>query len=162
MRVIALSAVALIASGGAAAAAPASITVTVSPELQAKAARDYGLRDVHDLAADLQSAVARRTANTAAFDGARIVLELTDAKPNRPTFKQMSDRPGLSFESFGLGGAQIDGHAVLPNGQVVPLSYQYFESDIRYAMLGGTWSDAEATIDRFAYRLGRGDGVARR
>lgn len=162
MRIIALSAVTLLLSAGAAASAPASVSVNISPELQAKAQRTLGVRDVEDLAADLQKAVARQTARTGAFDGARIVLELADVQPNHPTFKQMADRPGLSYESFGTGGVRIEGHAVLPNGRVTPLSYSYYEPDVRYARLGGTWADAEAAIDRFAHRLGRGEEVARR
>jgi hypothetical protein len=161
MRIIALSAAALALSATAAAASPASITVDVSPELQAKAARVYGVRDVDQLAAKLQKAVERQTARGGAFDGARIVLQLADAKPNRPTFKQMSDNPSLSFQSFGVGGAQIEGHAVLPSGQVVPLSYRDFETDIRTSRLTGTWGDAESAIDQFAHRLGRRELASR-
>ena len=162
MRTLALSLVALAASATAAAAAPASVVVSVSPELQAKADRTFGARDVHDLAVDLQTAVARETAKTGAFDGARIVLELADVRPNHPTFKEMSDNPSLSYTSFGTGGADIQGHALMPDGHVVPLSYRYYESDIRFARVGGTWADAEATIDRFAHRLGREALVASR
>ncbi|MFL5297254.1 MAG: hypothetical protein ACJ798_12810 [Phenylobacterium sp.] len=167
MRIIAftaaaLTATALLASAAAAAAQPASVTVVVGPELQAKAVRTLGVRDVNELAADLQKAVERQTGKSHAYDGARIVLELADAKPNRPTFKQMADQPGLSYESFGIGGARIEGHAIAPDGRMTPLSYSYYEPDIRNARLGGTWSDAHWTIQRFAYRLGRGEVLASR
>ena len=99
---------------GVASAAPASVSVTIGPELQAKAAKDLGPRDVDFLAKDLQKSVEKQLAKTGAYDGARIELQLTDVQPNRPTFKQMSDRPGLSFESFGVGRARIDGHAISP------------------------------------------------
>ena len=85
-----------------------------------------------------------------------------DVQPNRPTFKQMSDKPGLSFESFGVGGARIEGRAVAADGVATPLGYSYYEPDIAQAAMRATWSDAEWTIDRFAYRLGRGEGGARR
>ena len=143
-------------------AAPATVSVTVSPELQEKADKSLGQRDVRDLARDLQASVERRLAKTGAFDGHRIDLVLTDARPNRPTFKQMADRPGLSYESFGTGGASIEGQAIAPNGHVTPLSYAYYESDIRYARYGGAWADAESTFDRFAHRLSRGQLVASR
>jgi hypothetical protein len=162
MRVIAITAISLLASAGAAAAAPASVTVYVGPELQEKAARTLGVRDVDSLASDLRKAVERRLAKTNAFDGARIVLELADAQPNRPTFKQLTDTPGLSYQSFGVGGARIEGHAIAPNGVMTPLSYSYYEPDIRYARQGGTWADAYWTIDRFAYDLGRGKTLASR
>src|SRR5262249_35563669 len=158
---IALSAtVALIAAASSAHAAPASITVNVSPELMAKAQHDYGVRDIDDLAARLRRDVERQAAKAPSLDGARILLELTDAKPTRPTFKHPADHPGLSFESFGLGGAQIDGHAVLADGHVTPLSYRYYETDIRYAHLAGPWGDADNAIEQFAHRLGHGDLLA--
>lgn len=161
MRIFAITAV-LLASAGAAAAAPASVTVSISPELQAKAAKTLGQRDIDGLAQELRKAVERQLAKTGAYDGSRIVLELTDVRPNRPTFKQMADRPGLSYESFSIGGARIEGHAIAPNGVMTPLSYSYYEPDIRYARWGGTWSDAEWTIDRFAYDLARNRVVAQR
>jgi hypothetical protein len=162
MRSLALSLVALAASATAAAAKPATVVVTLSPELQAKAERTYGEKDIQNLALDLQTSVARATARTGAFDDARIVLELADVRPNRPTFKQMADNPSLSYSSFSTGGADIQGHAVMPNGQVVPLSYSYYETDIRLAPLGSTWADAEMTFDRFAERVARGKPVASR
>jgi hypothetical protein len=162
MRIIAFTTAALLLSAGTAAAAPASVVVDLSPELAAKAQRVLGVREVDRLARDLQAAAERQAARNPAFDGARIVLELADVKPNRPTFKQMSDNPGLSYQSFGVGGAQIEGHAVLPSGRVVPLSYSYYETDIRYSRLGGTWADADNVIDRFAHKLASGGLVASR
>jgi hypothetical protein len=162
MRIIAFTAVAVLLGAGAAAAAPRSVTVEISPELEAKAQRVLGVRDIDRLAADLKTETEREAAKNPALGGARIVLELADAKPNRPTFKQLSDNPGLSYQSFGVGGAQIEGHAVLPSGRVVPLSYSYYETDIRFSRLGGTWADADGVIDRFAHRLARGDLVASR
>jgi len=159
MRTLIIATAALVAGGAtAASAAPASVNVTIGPELQVKAAKSLGQRDVNDLAAELRTQVEKQLAKTGAYDGQRIELELTDVQPNRPTFKQLADRPGLSYESFGIGGARIEGSAIAPDGKVTPISYRYYESDIRYARRGGTWADAEWTIDRFAYRLGRGQG----
>lgn len=162
MRILALAAAIALASATAAVAAPASVTVTVGPELQVKAAKTLGVRDVNELAAQLRTSVEKRLARTGAYDGARIELVLADVQPNRPTFKQMSDRPDLSYESFGIGGARIEGRVIAANGAVTPLAYKYYESDIRYARHGGTWTDAEWTIDRFARQLGRCETVANR
>lgn len=162
MRPVLIAAALFATAATAAQAAPASITVRVSPELQDKAVRTLGVRDVDQLAGDLRKAVERRLSRTGAFDGQRIVLELADAQPNHPTFKQMADKPGLSYESFSVGGARIEGHAIAPDGHVTPLSYSYYEPDIRYARLGGTWADAQWAIDRFAYRLARGPVMASR
>lgn len=163
MRTLVIITAALLASAAtAASAAPASVNVTIGPELQVKAAKSLGQRDVNDLATELRTEVEKQLAKTGAYDGQRIELELTDVQPNRPTFKQMADTPGLSYESFGIGGARIEGSAIAPDGKVTPISYRYYESDIRYARRGGTWADAQWTIDRFAYRLGRGQGLSDR
>jgi hypothetical protein len=162
MRAFVIATALLLAGATTAFAAPASVTVTVGPELQAKAIKTLGVRDVNELAANLQSTVAKKLANSPAYDGAKIELILSDAQPNRPTFKQMGDKPGLSYESFGIGGAKIDGRAVAADGSVTPISYKYYESDIRFARHGGTWADAEGTFQRFAYDLGRGRTVASR
>ena len=164
MRTPVLATAVLAAAGlaTAALAAPASVSVAIGPELQAKAAATLGQRDVNDLANELRTRVEKELVKTGAYDGQRIELELTDVQPNRPTFKQLSDKPGLSYESFGIGGARIEGSAIAPNGRVTPISYKYYESDIRDARRGGTWADAQWTIDRFAHQLGRGDAVASR
>jgi hypothetical protein len=91
MRITALVAAALLSSTTAAVAAPASVTVTVGPELQKKAVETYGVRDVDHLATELRTDVERELTRTGAFGGARIELVLVDAKPNRPTFKQLLD-----------------------------------------------------------------------
>jgi hypothetical protein len=162
MRITALAAAALLTSATAALAAPASVAVSVGPDLQKKAVEKYGVRDVDRLAAELRKDVERELARTGAYDGARIELVLLDAQPNRPTFKQLSDKPGLSFQSFGVGGARIEGRAIEPGGAVTPLKYSYYETDIRQTWARSTWSDAEWTMDRFAYRLAKGKSVASR
>jgi hypothetical protein len=162
MRILELAASFLLVSATAALAAPASVTVSVGPELQAKAEKTLGVRDVNDLAAQLRTTVEKRLVKTGAYDGARIELVLADAQPNHPTFKQLGDKPGLSYQSFGIGGAKIEGRAIAANGAVTPIGYTYYESDIRWARQGGTWADAEDTFQRFAYDLSRGQAVTSR
>jgi hypothetical protein len=153
---------ALAISATGALAAPASVSVTVGPELQLKGEKTLGMRDVNDLAKSLQTDVEKRLARTGAYDGARIDLILVDAQPNRPTFKQLSDTPGLSMRSFGIGGAKIEGRVVAADGAVTPLRYDYYAPDIRWAHGETTWSDAEQTFEQFAAKLGRGEKVASR
>lgn len=162
MRIVTLAAAALMAGATAALAAPATVQVTVSPELQTKAVKKYGVRDVDRLAASLQSSVEKQLLRTGAYTDARIELVLVDAKPNRPTFKQLGDKPGLSYESFGIGGAKIAGRAVAADGTVTTLAYKWYETDITQVMPAGTWQDAEWTFDRFAWRLAKGDALAQR
>jgi hypothetical protein len=160
MRILALAAAAALASGTAAAAAPASVSVTVGPELQHKAETNYGTRDVQQLADHLKASVERALARTGAYPDSRVELVLTDAVPNRPTFKQLGDTPGLSFHSFGVGGAAIEGQVVAADGAVTPVAYRWYETDIRWAPSNYTWGDAEWTLQRFAYRLSSGDKLA--
>lgn len=162
MRTLVLAAAALALSGAAALAAPASVTVTVGPELQAKAEKTYGVRDVDLLADYLRTKVTRTLARSGAYDGAQIELTLVDAVPNRPTFKQLGDVMGLSPQSFGVGGATIEGRAVAADGSVTPLSYHWYETDIRQSAGLTTWHDAEWSIGRFAYDLRRGQRLASR
>ena len=68
----------------------------------------------------------------------------------------------IAIESFGTGGATIEGQAISVDGHVTPVRYRWYESDIRQAKLTTTWSDAGRAIDRFAFQLGRGDVYARR
>ena len=90
-------------------------------------------------------------------DNASTVLNLviTDADPNRPTFKQLSKSPSQSYKSFGLGGAEFTGTMTSGDQEVGTVSYGWFESDIRDAAYGGTWSDANRAIDRFARKTAK-------
>lgn len=167
MRTLAFAAAATLALAPAALAAPlppvSAVSVTIGPELAEKAEATYGVRDVQRLADELQREVEQELARTGGLgDGGRLELVLVDAKPNRPTFQQLSDTPGLSFQSFGLGGATIEGRAVAADGTVTSLRYRWYETDIGQAAYGATWSDAEWTIDRFARRLARGEVLAQR
>lgn len=146
----------------AANAAPAEVQVQIGPKLQKAAADSLGVKEVDRLAADLKRQVERELARTGVLDGARIELTLVDARPNRPTFKQLGDRPGLSYESYGVGGARIEGRAVAVDGAITPIRYEWYESDIRYAPYRVTWSDADTAFGQFARRLARGDAYARR
>lgn len=163
MRLILLSAAALLASATAAFAEPASVTVAVGGKLQAKAEETYGVREISQLAESLRKDVERSLARTGAHPGARVELTLVDAVPNRPTFKQMSDQPSLSMSSFGVGGAKIEGRIVAPDGAVTPVAYRWYETDIRnWTWARSTWGDAEWTFDRFARKLSQGKVLAAR
>jgi len=157
MRSLAIAvAAAGLLSAAPALATPAGVSVTVGPQLQEKAMRSLGVREIDELAKDLQKTVERRLSKSGAYDGARIELVLVDATPNHPTFKQLGDRPGLSMQSLSVGGARIEGRAVAADGTVTPLSYAYMEPDIRWVRGYATWTNAEETFDQFAAQLGRG------
>lgn len=162
MRLLPIAAALLLASATAAAAAPAAVTVAVAPELQKKFDKTYGQREAAFLTGELREAVEKALAKSSAYEDARVELTLVDVKPNRPTFKQLSDTPGLSFESFGVGGAAIEGRVIGADGAETKVDYKWFETDIRQSRANWIWSDAEWTFDRYARKLARGAELARR
>ncbi|WP_298912105.1 hypothetical protein [uncultured Algimonas sp.] len=83
----------------------------------------------------------------------RVTLE--DVKNNRPTFEQLSRQPGLSFDSFGFGGAELSGELLTADGgQLGTVSYSWFETggglSFQFAQANGIWTDARRAISRFA------------
>lgn len=166
MRTLVVSAFAALTMASAAHAAPPatapSIEITLSPELRQKAEKEYGLRDIDRLVADLRKQTEREIERTGVLAGGKLELTLVDATPNRPTFKQLGDTPGLSMSSFGVGGAEIEGQAISVDGDVMPISYRWYETDIRQSSRTTTWSDAQYAISRFAVQLSRGNAYARR
>jgi hypothetical protein len=154
MRAALLSAALLLGLAQSALAAPtvSEVKVSIGPEL-AKKVDDLGTRDFDILTAELRRSVERKTPPRPG--GGTLTLVIEDAKPNRPTPQQMSAKPGLSMESFGVGGARISGEYVDPTGKRTPIAYSWYESDIRWARYGSTWHDAENAFDRLADRLAK-------
>ncbi len=152
--------------GTAASAQPADpvvsrVTVTLDPKFVAGGVKTYGTKEVGELADYLKKTVERNLTAKGRFKAdaagsAVLDLVLVDAKPNHPTFKQMSDRPGLSMQSFGIGGAEIRGEQINADGSRVKLGYSWYESDIRWVQSLGTWGDAEQAIHGFARRVAEG------
>lgn len=163
MRLASFLTTTLAAMAVAAAAQAAEVNVSIGPKLQ-KQADEYGQRDLDYLADELRESVQQAIERNGgvAVEGATIDLVIVDATPNRPTFRQMAMKPGLSYESFGIGGAEITGVLTTADGRQVPLGYRWYESDIRWSQAAGTWMDAENTFDRFARKLVNGDAVAER
>ena len=162
MKTLAIAALISAATAGAALAAPdAGVQVTLSPRLQARA-HDLGQRDLNELQAELQRTVEHQLARHPLGEGVRLDLVITDVEPDRPTFQQMSNRPGLSYESFGLGGATLDGVITGADGATAPLHYRWYETDICHARFSSTWEDAERAFGFFADHISRGEAVAAR
>lgn len=120
----------------------------------------YGDRDLNRLAERLETKMNKRLAKRGVTvdENAATTLRLviTDAKPNRPTFKQLSKEPGLSSRSYGIGGASIEGQILSARGETLgDMSYAWYENDIDYAAFGGTWSDAHRAFDKFAKKAAK-------
>lgn len=147
---------------GAAQADAAQVEVRLSPELKARAQEIYGLDEVERLAETLRRDVERELDLTGVMAGGRVELVLTDAKPSRPTLRELATRPGLSFRSFAIGGAAIEGRTVTFDGKTMPISYSWYASDITDSRRQSVWGDAEWMFQRFAHRLSRGELYALR
>lgn len=155
-----LAAAAVIAAPALASAAPvgpvAKINITIGPELAAKK-KDFSRRDFETLTDELRSSVENQLKRKGRLDASGGVLDLVieDAKATRPTLQQMSERPGLSYESFSLGGMELTGTYRAVDGTATPLKYSWYESDIRNAPYGWTFQAARDGFQRFAMTLTR-------
>lgn len=155
MKLFAAAVLGVTALATGALAAPNSVHVTIGPQLQSRA-QLLGQRDLDGLASELQRDVMREMAVSSALQGAESIdLVIVDATPNRPTFRQLTRTPGLSAESFGIGGATIEGVVRHADGTTRPVRYRWYESDIRFARHNATWQDAERAFDMFARDLAR-------
>ena len=145
-------------------AAPAfaqQVTVTVGGDLTEEV-ETLGQRDVDRQIERLQSVVERRLARDSALEGAQVNLILTDLKPNRPTWQQAADKPGLSItDSISIGGATIEGEVITADGQRLPVRYSRYSPSLADVYGYTTWQDAERAYDRLAGNLVSGRLVTR-
>ena len=145
---------ALAAAALAPMAAATEINVSYSPEFQEKLTDDYGVREgdrlVEDIRADIEHEFRK-----AGIDPARVSITIIDAKPNRPTMQQASEKPGIDMiRSKSLGGMSLTGTAYDADGNVIgEMSYDWYENDIRDVVAAGVWHDANRASRTFAKRL---------
>ncbi len=143
---------------GLAAAAPAAGALTVeanlSADFQKKLDKEYGKREAKVLT-DILVKKIERTFAREGVKAERVVVTIEDAKPNRPTMKQVSDTPGLDgIHSVGIGGAELTGIAYDASGKELgKFNYDWYETDISNSIGVSTWYDARWSFDRFATRF---------
>ena len=158
LSMITAAAALTLASGAALAQSVALTSITIGEALEAKR-DDYGPRALDRLEAELRDSIehALERANLLAdADAADIFIAVTleDAFPNRPTFAQLSNQPGLSYESYSRGGARLSATLSGADGtQLGEADYHWRTMDITDAAHRSTWTDADRTFDRFARRL---------
>lgn len=131
--------------------------VAVSAAAQEKFDETYGAREITALSTDIMNRLGRELREegvsfSETVGQISLTITIEDAVPNRPTFKQMIDRPGLDFiRSFGNGGATLTASITGPTGDVLQtVRTRYYETDIRWSETKSTWSDAQRAIRRFA------------
>ena len=137
-------------------ASATEISVDFGPKIDEEWKDTYGERELEylseDVREDLERALEKREAAVE-----RVQVTILDAKPNRPTFKQLGDKPGLDFSrSVSLGGMALKGEAFDAEGNVLHAEeYSWFENDIRQSAHRATWSDATRASNRFAARFAK-------
>lgn len=147
MKLVPIAALALVLSPAAFAA---EINVSVSDDFQETLQEDLGTREGEYLSKELKEDLTREL-NRAGVDVARIDVTILDAKPSKPTMKQLGDKPGLDYgASRSLGGMKLSAIAYDADGnQTSEYEYSWFENDIRQTGLT-TWYDANRASNRFA------------
>lgn len=132
------------------------VSVEIGPRLQAQSL-DLGREEVRQQADRLAQVVAAELNRSGRLDGAQVRLVLTDLKPNRPTFRQVSRAPGLSqIHSIALGGAAVDIEVTTADGQRRTGQFEYFTQDLRDVQGFSTWQDADRAYTRLATGLADG------
>lgn len=120
----------------------------------------YGEKDLNRLTNRLEEKMTQRLVKQGidVSENASTVLRvvLTDARNNRPTFSQLSKEAGLSFRSYGRGGASMEGQLITADGRSLgEMSYAWYDHDIYDAAYAHTWSDANRAIDHFARKTAK-------
>jgi hypothetical protein len=154
MRIAALAASALAAILMAMPAAALTVEAKISTEFQKKLDDDIGLREAKVLTEALTRKVSAAFANRG-INADRVVVTIEDAKPNKPTMEQVSNKPGLdSMRSLSVGGARVTGIAYDAAGKEIgSLDYDWYETDLYSALGSTTWTDARTAFDRFSRRF---------
>lgn len=119
----------------------------------------YGEEALEDLRLDLFEDITRRLEKeglqVAENAPAKLVLTIEDVKNNRPTFEQLSREPSLSYQSFGIGGAELKGELFDASGiSLGTMDYRWYDSFIQNAnFASGTWTDTKRAFGRFSKKV---------
>ncbi|MEL6568327.1 MAG: hypothetical protein AAFQ22_07905 [Pseudomonadota bacterium] len=145
--------IALTTLGLATAADATTINVAFSEDFAEKLEDDYGVREGAKLTEEIIEDLEREL-NGMDDTVERIDVMILDAKPNRPTFEQISGSPGLDpFRSVSIGGMSLAGTVTHADGDVSEVEYKWFENDIRNSVGTSVWWDANRVSRRFAKRV---------
>lgn len=131
-----------------------TIETKVSTDFQKKLEKDIGVRETPVLTEILVGKLEKVFA-TKGIKADRVVVTIEDAKPNRPTWEQVSNKPGLDpMRSISVGGARVTGIAYDASGkELATIDYDWYETDLNNVIAATTWSDARTSFERFANRF---------
>jgi len=121
----------------------------------------YGDKEIvfllNDLTEELERDFAKR--DIVISDTAPTILKVTieRVKPNRPTINQLSQDSTLSFNSFGIGGAEVTAEISSANGESLGRAeFDYFSSFLDGPITGrSSWFDTSRAFSRFSKRLSK-------
>lgn len=131
------------------------VVVGYSQDFQEALEDDYGVREGTYLTESIKEDLMREF-EKAGIDVDHVTVTIERAVPNKPTMKQLGDKPGLDYgASVSIGGMELSATAFDASGaEMGSLTYDWFETDIRYAGLT-TWHDARRAADRFASKFAK-------
>jgi hypothetical protein len=158
---IAFASLVTIALAPAAMAAPVSIApVALSTDYQTKVDEEIGDRDSQVLTEfitrTVSRALRRRGGEISENAPVRVEILIVDADPNRPTWDELRETPGLSQTlSVSTGGAELQATLRAADGRVLSeVNHRYFTNSLA-EIIGSpdTWSDAHRATYRFARKV---------
>jgi hypothetical protein len=152
-----LAGLAALSLAHSAAAAPATVSISFSPEFQQQLEEELGAREGDVLQSAVSDAVGRALAERG-VDGAPVTVEVSiiDARPNRPTMQQLVDEPGLdAIRSISIGGAELRGVLRGADGQVLSeVTHRRYNHNLQdIAGPATTWTEARRAIRQFANKV---------
>ncbi len=154
----AVAAVALISIAPFAAAQtspPKVKDVAISQDFQKKLEKDYGVREAARLKEDVQRVMNRSLSKAGQTKVAWVNVTISDARPNRPTFEQLSRNTSLSYlGSLSTGGAKIEATLYDASGAALgTVTHKWYSSDLQSVTVLDTWGDANRAFDSVAYKI---------
>ncbi|GBF57620.1 hypothetical protein PbB2_01288 [Candidatus Phycosocius bacilliformis] len=138
-------------AAGSAMAEPLQVNVSFGEAAQKKLEKTYGLREK----AVIEEMVVDNLRETLKGGVARVDVVVHDMTANRPTFQELNDKPGLSLQSFGIGGADVSGKAYDAAGNLLGEASYNWTGDIFWADAAWVWSDTDRTLSVFARKLAK-------
>lgn len=121
----------------------------------------YGDREIEYLINDMQKEIVEDFGKRGLTlsDNAPTLLRVTivEVKNNRPTFNQLSQDIGLSFKSFGIGGADVSAEFISAGGTVIGSAEYDFYSNLNDGFNQGraVWADTTRAFSRFSKKLSK-------
>ncbi len=143
------------AAAGPVALAPASF----SADFQEKLEEELGVREAGVLQRAIETSLTRALQREGAeiSENAPLTVEtvVEDARANRPTFQQLTDRPGLSYGgSRSIGGAELTGILRDADGhEVARVEHRFYEGYLDFFNAAGNWDDARRAINQYARKV---------